>query len=252
MTIQYASDLHLDFKDNKSFLLQHPILPKAEILLLAGDVVTFAGMKNHADFFDYLSANFKFTYWVPGNHEYYHSNIDCKGSWFKEAVRENVFLVNNASVVHDNVKFIFSTLWSKISPFNQYAVKSRLNDFHVIGEDDSVLTVSRFNTMHQLSLAFITHELDIEKCLKTVVVTHHVPTLMNYPERYKGDALNDAFAVELFDMIETKEPDVWIYGHIHSNTSDFTIGKTVLSTNQLGYVSYGEHFDFNPTKCIKI
>lgn len=252
MTIQYASDLHLDFNDNKSFLVEHPILPQGEILLLAGDVVTFAGMKNHVRFFDYLSANFKFTYWVPGNHEYYHSNIDCKGSWFKEAVRENVFLVNNVSVLHDDVKFIFSTLWANISSTNKQVVKRKLNDFHLIGEDDSVLSISRFNALHQQCLDFIAHELTVSDGFKKVVVTHHVPTFKNYPERYKGDALNDAFAVELEDMINANKPEAWIYGHIHSNTPDFTIGKTVLSTNQLGYVSYCEHFDFNPTKCIKI
>jgi Icc-related predicted phosphoesterase len=61
---------------------------------------------------------------------------------------------------------------------------------------------------------------------KTVVITHHVPTLLNYPEKYKGDVLNEAFAAELFDLIEDSKPDYWIYGHTHSNSADFEIGKT--------------------------
>jgi predicted phosphohydrolase len=252
MIVQYASDLHLDFVDNKQFISNHPILPKGEILLLAGDVVTFVGMNNHDDFFDYLAANFKVTYWVPGNHEYYHSNIDEKGNSFKEAIRENVFLLSNISVIHNDVKFIFSTLWAKISPENQSLVKRRLNDFHVIGEDDAALTIKRFNLMHQQCIDYINQELATCNGLKTVVVTHHVPTYLNYPERYKGDALNDAFAVELFDTIEASGCDVWVYGHIHHNTPDFTIATTRLLTNQLGYVAYDEHYGFDSSKCFEV
>ena len=83
--------------------------------------------------------------------------------------------------------------------------------------------------------------LENKQTTKNVVVTHHVPTFMNYPPKYKGDILNEAFAVELFDLIETTSPDYWIYGHTHENTPDFEIGKTKLLTNQLGYVMYGEN-----------
>jgi hypothetical protein len=35
-----------------------------------------------------------------------------------------------------------------------------------------------------------------------MVVKHHVPTFMQYPEQYQGDLLSEAFAVELHDFIE--------------------------------------------------
>lgn len=110
----------------------------------------------------------------------------------------------------------------------------------------------RYNELHADSIAFLEKELTAETNLKKVVVTHHVSTLMNYPEQYKGSILNEAFAVELFDLIEATAPDAWIYGHTHGNTPDFEIGKTRLLTNQLGYVNYGEHQKFNTKKLITI
>jgi hypothetical protein len=49
MTIQYTSDLHLDFRENKAFPLKHPIQP----FILACDIVTFSGMKNHLVNFEF-------------------------------------------------------------------------------------------------------------------------------------------------------------------------------------------------------
>ena len=80
---------------------------------------------------------------------------------------------------------------------------------------------------------------------KNVIVTHHVPTFRNYPEKYKDSFINEAFAVELLDFIRTFAPDYWIYGHTHGNTPNFEIGNTKLRTNQLGYVKYEEQEDFD-------
>ena len=74
-----------------------------------------------------------------------------------------------------------------------------------------------------------------------MVVTHHVPTLLNYPKKYRNSSINEAFAVELYNLIETQQPNYWIYGHHHFNTTDFRIGNTQMLTNQLGYVAYNEH-----------
>ncbi|MCD4665782.1 MAG: metallophosphoesterase [Bacteroidales bacterium] len=252
MKIQYCSDLHLEFPENKEFLKINPIQPNGDILLLAGDIVPFVVIDNHKDFFDYLADNFKYTYWVPGNHEYYRFDIINKSGTLNEKIRSNVFLVNNTSVIHHNVKYIFSTLWTKIRPAYQWQIERGLSDFHVIKYSGYRFSAEKYNLLHEDSLNFIKQELSEKKEHKKVVVTHHVPTFLNYPEKYKGSVLNDAFAVELFDLIETIGPDYWIFGHHHQNISDFKIGKTKLITNQLGYVKYGEHKLFKEDKVFKL
>lgn len=244
MKIQFASDLHLEFSHNRDFLRTNPLKPEGEILLLAGDIVPFAVMRKHDDFFRYLSDNFKNTYWIPGNHEYYNSDASEKSEILNEQIKSNVSLVNNVSIVHDHVRFVFSTLWSKINPNNQFQIESLMSDFHVIRYNGTPFNSDHFNQFHNNSLNFIKKELNDTNYYKTIVVTHHIPTFMNYPEKYKGDILNEAFAVELFDLIESKKPDFWIYGHSHYNQVDFEIGSTKMKSNQLGYVKYNEHLSF--------
>jgi len=244
MIIQYASDLHLEFPENKNFLKINPIKPEGDILILAGDIVPFAVMDKHKDFFKYVSDHFKTTYWIPGNHEYYYFDAATKCGTLNEKIRNNVFLVNNIAIQNENINFIFSTLWSKISPAYEWQIEHGVSDFHVIRYNGYRFSSVQFNQLHDESLLFIKQALHHNYTTKTVVVTHHVPTFLNYPEKYKGDALNEAFAVELFDLIEDSVADYWIYGHTHSNTPDFKIGHTKMLTNQLGYVKYNEHTSF--------
>jgi len=252
MKIQYASDLHLEFRENKEFLNANPLQPSGDVLVLAGDIVPFGVMDKHKDFFRSVSDNFAATYWIPGNHEYYGFDLATKCGVLNEKIQSNVFLVNNTSVMQDDVKLIFSTLWTKISPAYEWQIERNMSDFHVIKNGKFRFSAQRYNELHADSIAFLEKELTAETNLKKVVVTHHVPTLMNYPEQYKGSILNEAFAVELFDLIDATGSDCWIYGHTHGNTPDFEIGKTRMLCNQLGYVKYGEYQQFNANKRITI
>ena len=110
--VQYCSDLHLEFPKNKNFLKQFPIEPIGEILLLAGDIVPFAIMDKHKDFFDYISDHFETTYWIPGNHEYYYFDAAKKCGTLNEKIRSNIFRVNNTAVQCGNNNLIFSNIWS--------------------------------------------------------------------------------------------------------------------------------------------
>ena len=252
MKIQYASDLHLEFSQNRDFLRKNPIQPQGDVLLLAGDIVPFAVMDRPKDFFKYISDHFETTYWVPGNHEYYHSDLAERCGTLNENIKENVHLVNNLVVKHGEIRFIFSTLWTKISQVNRWKIEESLSDFQVIKFNHGHFYSDQYNLLHDESLSFLKEGLHHRYTTKTIVVTHHIPTFFNYPEKYRGDVLNEAFAVELYDLIEASGPEYWIFGHHHSNVPNFEIGKTRLMTNQLGYVMYGEQVGFQNNEVVKI
>lgn len=251
MKIQYCSDLHLEFQDNKEYILNNPIEPIADILILAGDIVPFKIIDNHQDFFNYISRNFKTTYWIPGNHEYYYYNVDSS-RFLDTKIRENIFLVNNCVKEVSGINLIFSTLWSNISESKRWLIQQSLSDFKVIKYIDCLFNVDNYNLLHKESLEFIQNTLNETSDNKTVVVTHHVPTFVNYPEKYVNSKINEAFASNLTELIEDNNIDFWIYGHHHSNSNDFQIGNTKLVTNQLGYIKYNENVGFNSKAYIEI
>ena len=84
-------------------------------------------------------------------------------------------------------------------------------------------------------------------------MTHHVPTQLCTAEEFRGSNINGAFTVELGDYISTSDIDYWIYGHSHRNI-DAQIGNTHILSNQLGYISHGEHLrnGFNPGRFIEV
>jgi len=63
---------------------------------------------------------------------------------------------------------------------------------------------------------------------KTAVFTHHCPTFFNYPRQYKGSVLNEAFAVELFDLIEASDIAYWVFGHHHINVRNLALATPGL------------------------
>jgi predicted phosphohydrolase len=244
MTIQYCSDLHLEFPENRTLLARNPITPTGDILILAGDIIPFGKIALAKDFIDFASDHFSAVYWLPGNHEYYGSDIAERASPLFEKIRDNFFLVNNEVVRQGDSRLVFSTLWSWISPQLSWDLQRSLSDFSFIKANGEKFTPEHFNYLHGQCKVFLEANLLSAEDGKTVVVTHHVPTLMNYPAVYKKSPLTDAFAVELFDLIADAGTDHWIYGHHHVNTPAFTIGKTRLVTNQLGYVRHYEHQSF--------
>ena len=72
MKIQYASDLHLEFAENRYFLEKGGQEPVGDVLVLAGDV-SYLGDQEMMKlwFFDWCAKNFRETFIVPGNHEFY-------------------------------------------------------------------------------------------------------------------------------------------------------------------------------------
>lgn len=127
-----------------------------------------------------------------------------------------------------------------------------MNDFKVIKFGGDLFNIEHYNYLHGQSMAFLSGTLADQKPCKKVVVSHHVPTYLNYPQQYKNSLLSEAFAVELYNFIKEAGPDHWIFGHHHDNIPDFKISKTTLHTNQLGYVRYKENSSFSTDKIIDL
>lgn len=238
MKIQYCSDIHLEYTHNREFIKSNPILPIGDVLILAGDIVTFAILDEASEFLDLISNSFEKVFWIPGNHEYYGSDINDRSNSFCEAIRSNVFLVNNYEEKIQNVNFIFSTLWSKIDEENHSIIEKTLFDFKDISDGKSLLSADTFNRKHEECLKFIRESLHKNNNEKNVVVSHHIPTFFKYPENFIRSKVNQGFATELYDLIYDSNIEYWIYGHHHSNIPEFEINKTKLITNQLGYVQF--------------
>lgn len=250
--IQYASDLHLEFHQNRDFLKEHPIKPVAKTLVLAGDILPFDIWNRHQDLISFFADNFKTTYWLPGNHEYYKFDAEERCGSIHEKIRNNVFLVNNVSVLVNSIHLIFSTLWSNISTDNALRIEQAIMDFRLIRYQKKPFSVDVYNQLHKDCLNYLTTELDNNIHDKTIVFTHHVPTLLHYPEVYKESLLNEAFVTPLDNLIKNSSIDYWVYGHHHFNTPEFSIGKTKMLTNQLGYVMWNEQAGFQVDKYLEI
>lgn len=246
MTVQYASDLHLEFMDNARYLRDNPIKPVGDILVLAGDI-GYLGNDNYSShpFWNWVSDNYSRTLVLPGNHEFYRgTDIGTIGSGCIAEIRSNVQCYYNAVVTIEDVDFIMCTLWSNILSENLFITQRSVSDFYRIVCDGQPLTANQFNEEHQRALKFLYEVLNSNNGRKRVVVSHHVPTALCMADEFKGSQINGAFVAELHDLIFDSHIDFWVYGHSHRNMPEIEINGTKMLCNQLGYVHHGEHDSF--------
>lgn len=71
MNIQFASDLHLEVPKNARYFQKEKIIPRADILILAGDTMCWDEDYLRNSFWDELSSSFALVLVIPGNHEFY-------------------------------------------------------------------------------------------------------------------------------------------------------------------------------------
>lgn len=255
MKIQYASDLHLEFAENKSFIEHGGLEPVGDVLVLAGDVSYLGDRKMwKRPFWDWCAEHFRETVVVPGNHEFYGGfDIGRTMADFELVARPNVRYLNNRSVVLGDTELFFTTLWTKIDPMRLWTVQQGMNDYRY-----GKLNVRRFcandvDELHRQCMDWLSGALAASTAEHKVVVTHHCPTVRKEFNNYPGGALNSAFQVDLDAFIETSGVDYWIYGHTHyTGGSGTKMGNTTLLCNQLGYVFQNEHLDFYGKACIDL
>ncbi|MBM3404249.1 MAG: metallophosphoesterase [Bacteroidetes bacterium] len=243
MRIQFCSDLHLELDKNRSYLAVNPLKVCGDVLILAGDITPLHDEYLNNPFIRFISKNYKRVFWVPGNHEYYYKNISAYSTSYSIRISSNVFIINNSVNEFEGVRFVFSTLWSKISREKEKTIEQCVADFECIQNNNRKFKSSDYNKLHDESLSFIRHAL-ARKTNRTVVVTHHLPSWRCNSPTHNASPINEAFCTDLTSFIEETHPNFWIYGHSHFNQKSLIIGETLVVTNQLGYVHLNEHADF--------
>lgn len=238
MKIACYSDLHLEFQHHWKM----PSDLKADVLALAGDIITFA---DFAPLKTLLRNWPKPALFVAGNHEYYtrfpmfehHGQFQA---WL-EAELPQVRFLRNESVTIDGVNFFGGTMWTDFmggDGFHMRYAQNFMSDFQVIcssrQKKNSPLTPGETTSMHDEFVDALKTWFEKDLPGPRVLITHHAP-MENVDSEYKGSPLQPAFvAYDILPLIEKYQPDVWFYGHTHECWRH-SIGKTKIMSNQLGY-----------------
>lgn len=229
MEYQIISDIHLELWSDKHIKFTDIITPVTKNVIVAGDIgCPFEDI--YLEFITYLSFVFEKVYIIIGNHEYYYSDYNSTLKQVKSIclkAGDNVYFLDNDCVeINENLVIIGSTLWSDISKHN----------FYDIYKDNLSFSFDEYKRLFYKSFDFLKNKIEEykRKKFKIIVVTHYVPTnniRFQHP-RYKFTTLQDCF-ISNTNLIETLEPDFWIFGHTHYSFDDF-IGSTRVICNPVG------------------
>lgn len=229
------SDLHLELGHENIFSLN----ADADLLLLAGDIITFT---DYSPLLSFLDKWQKPILYVAGNHEYYTKTpIEVENQnfrrWASKALPHLIFLSNEATTFQ-GVNFFGGTMWTDFGNSNKHFMSSAqalMNDFRgSIVTDNGFLTPVETVAFHDSFKQRLTEWFETPFSGPRVVITHHcpIPTLAT---NYKNNRLVSAYgASDTLEIIEKYQPALWLYGHTHE-CDERIIGKTKIISNQLGY-----------------
>jgi len=250
MLIRYCSDLHLEGylttpERQETMFLPHDPRDSSSVLVLAGDICS--KMVPLVDFIKQVESRFVKVIYVPGNHEYYGSEMCHWNRVFRTLCRAEL---SNTYIAVGTVEyctiggidFIFCTGWADGGRTYQeeMCVATAVSDFRYITFDHRVFKVSDMQVIHRWQMNEVNDRLNLSKN-KTVVVTHHLPIYSICHPRF-GTQHNGGFASNSDHVLE--KANYWIHGHTH-DTIDTVIGNTRVVANPAGYGRETGRTEFN-------
>ena len=203
MRVQILSDLHIEFDGNRI----PPLALDAELIILAGDLAP-VHTRRVGDIAKRWAGADRILY-VPGNHEYYGSEIDvARREFARQCIQHRVTLLDPGAVTVNDVRFIGATLWTDFllegvagEAWAHLEVGQGLSDFtgtiRYHGGSDGRFTTGESARRHAEHRAFI--EAELKKAersgLTPFVITHHAPSPRCIRPWFENSRLNPGFRV---------------------------------------------------------
>tara|TARA_R110002050_G_scaffold57423_5_gene129132 strand:+ start:37180 stop:37842 length:663 start_codon:yes stop_codon:yes gene_type:complete len=179
--------------------------------------------------------------YISGNHEFYHHDYDVLLSEIRviSERHENVHFLECDELMLDGVRFLGTTFWTDYwgngttnKMRNMAELQQFFPDHRLIKKDNKAFKTSDAFMIHLQSKAWLNAKLDESFDGKTVVVTHHGPSLCCQHPFFDDNEIAAGFLSNCDALVA--KADVWIYGHTHPNI-DIKIGNCRLVSNQVGY-----------------
>lgn len=250
MKIHVLADLHLEFG------AYVPVPVEVDVVVLAGDI----HIKGRAiPFIRNLFPNVPVVY-VPGNHEYYRGALPKIDDELRAAAHStHVHYLENEQWIFGGVRFLGCALWTNFTIFGfdrradcMDASERAVNDYALIRVNPKFRRLTPLHTaiLHRQSRKWLEERLAEPFPGRTVVVTHHAPSLRSVQSRFRDDPVTAAFAEDMEEFIYSHPIDLWIHGHTH-HCVDYTIGTCRVLSNQRGYADEPTK-DFRPDLVVAI
>lgn len=222
---QYVSDLHLE-KHSKINYSKLVTPNKNNYLILAGDICPLFILP--LDFLEWCRDNFKKTFYIPGNHEYWGISIESGKKLFKAICKTcGVIGLDNQYYEGEDFRILGCTLWTHIPDNFKKDIQNKISDYkHIKGH-----IPENTNKMHNDCVNFVNNNLS--KTKKNIVVSHHGPVreLCSAPQ-YRGQWSNISYSADCIHLVG--KCDFWVFGHTHYNVNFWVDNCEVLS-NCRGY-----------------
>lgn len=246
MRIHLLSDLHLEASPYE------PVIRDADVVILAGDIHTKArGVRWALDAFNGA------VLYVPGNHEYYSGHLVYTLISMRTAARNgHVQVMNMHETVLGGVRFLGCTMWTDYAATgnaHQAGLYARtcMNDFRYI-RTESFRRIAP-NDLVKESLkarAWLRSKLSEPFDGKTVVITHHAPSLRSLADSPdSGTLLDAAYTNDCEDLMAEERVALWLHGHSHTAV-DYDFEGTRVVCNPRGYPC--EETGFDPSLVLTI
>jgi len=273
MKIFLTSDIHTE-RAQQSFdprfdyqCLKFRYPEDVDVVVLAGDIGEWI---NGLEWARNRFANKEIVY-VPGNHEFYDSDLSIIDDMRLKAKELDIHLLDNDSVIIDGVRFLGTTLWTNYDNYSAEAIweaKSTMNDYSYIkckkwwqneqnkkkamwlmnlnsgiGFDPEFFSPTVAYLLHQKAIGWLSQQLNNPHQGKTIVVTHHAPSMRSSVNYAYASTLDD-FIMSMADKI-----DLWCHGHIHTPI-DYDLAGVRIVSNPRGYPGQLSDFDEGKIICL--